>query len=77
MASQIVRKRIEEAFGWAKATAGFHKSRHRGLDRVGRQFTPMAAYNLIRLRCPSFEVICADLGIEHRLTKPRHLWTNG
>ena len=35
-ASQIARKRIEEAFGWAKATAGFRKSRHRGIDRVGR-----------------------------------------
>ena len=48
--SQIVRKRIEEAFGWAKATAGLRKTRHRGLDRVGWQFTfTMAAYNLIRL----------------------------
>jgi transposase len=48
--SQIVRKRIEEAFGWAKATAGFRKTRHRGLGRVGWQFTlTMAAYNLIRL----------------------------
>lgn len=49
-ASQIVRKRIEEAFGWAKATAGLRKARHRGLDRVGWQFIlTMAAYNLIRL----------------------------
>src|SRR3712207_9286602 len=25
----------------------------------------------------SFEAACADLEIEHRLTKPRHPWTNG
>ena len=49
-ASQIVRKRIEEAFGWAKAAAGFALARHRGLARVGWQFTlAMAAYDLIRL----------------------------
>ena len=28
-------------------------------------------------RCHSFEGACADLDIEHRLTKPRHPWTNG
>ena len=28
-------------------------------------------------RCHSFEMACADLDIEHRLTKPRHPWTNG
>ena len=28
-------------------------------------------------RCHSFELACADLNIEHRLTKPRHPWTNG
>jgi transposase InsO family protein len=28
-------------------------------------------------RCHAFEAACADLGIEHRLTKPRHPWTNG
>ncbi len=45
-----VRKRIEEAFGWAKAAAGFSRTRHRGLARVGWQFTlAMAAYNLVRL----------------------------
>ena len=45
-----VRKRIEEMFGWTKATAGFRKTRHRGLARVGRMFTLTAtAYNLVRL----------------------------
>ncbi len=49
-ASQVVRKRIEEVFGWAKSAAGLRKIRHRGLDRVGWQFTlTLAAYNLIRL----------------------------
>ena len=48
--SQIIRKRIEEAFGWTKSAAGLRKTRHRGLARVGWQFTlAMAAYNLIRL----------------------------
>jgi transposase InsO family protein len=27
--------------------------------------------------CHSFELACAQLDIEHRLTKPRHPWTNG
>jgi hypothetical protein len=45
-----LRKRIEEVFGWTKAAAGFRKTRHRGLARVGWMFTLMAtAYNLIRL----------------------------
>jgi transposase len=48
--SQRLRKRIEEGFGWAKAAAGFRKTRHRGLARVGWMFTLTAtAYNLIRL----------------------------
>ena len=31
----------------------------------------------VPFRCHSFEAACADLDIEHRLTKPRHPWTNG
>jgi transposase InsO family protein len=31
----------------------------------------------VLFRCHSFEMACADLDIEHRLTKPRHPWTNG
>jgi transposase InsO family protein len=27
--------------------------------------------------CHAFEAACADLDVEHRLTKPRHPWTNG
>ena len=45
-----VRKRIEEVFGWTKAAAGFRKTHHRGLARVGWMFALTAtAYNLIRL----------------------------
>ena len=48
--SQRIRKRIEEAFGWAKTVAGLRKMRHRGLPKVDWQFTlAMAAYNLVRL----------------------------
>ena len=49
-ASQRLRKRIEEGFGWIKTTGGMAKTRHRGLDRVGWMFTlTAAAYNLVRL----------------------------
>lgn len=48
--SQTIRKRIEEIFGWSKSVAPLRKVRHRGLARVGWQFTLTAtAYNLIRL----------------------------
>jgi hypothetical protein len=36
---QRIRKRVEEAFGWAKTVAGLRKMRHRGLPKVGWQFT--------------------------------------
>jgi transposase len=49
-ASQRVRKRIEEAFGWVKTVGGQTKTRFRGLPRVGFAFTLAAvAYNLVRL----------------------------
>ena len=45
-----MRKRIEDVFGWSKAAAGFRKTRHRGLARVGWMFTLTAtADNLVRL----------------------------
>ena len=48
--SRRMRKRIEEVFGWSKAAAGFRKTHHRGLTRVGWMFTLTAtAYNLVRL----------------------------
>jgi hypothetical protein len=37
-------------FGWAKTSGGLRKTRHRGHDRVGWNFTlTAAAYNLVRL----------------------------
>jgi hypothetical protein len=49
-ASQRIRKRIEEAFGWIKTVAGHDKTRFRGTARVGFAFTfAAAAYNLVRL----------------------------
>jgi hypothetical protein len=54
-----IRKRIEEAFGWAKTVAGLRKARHRGLPKVDWQFTfAMAAYNLVRL--PKLLVVAAS-----------------
>lgn len=50
-------------------------------DPTGDGWTPedikaMRADGVL-FRCHSFEAACADLDIEHRLTKPRHPWTNG
>jgi IS5 family transposase len=48
--SQILRKRIEETFGWTKSTAEMRKTRHRGLARVDWIFTlANTAYNLVRI----------------------------
>ena len=50
-ASQRVRKRIEEAFGWMKTVGGLRKLHHRGGPLVAWIFTfTAAAYNLVRLR---------------------------
>ena len=49
-ASQRIRKRIEEAFGWMKTVAGLRKTKLRGLPKVDWAFTfAVAAYNLVRL----------------------------
>jgi transposase len=49
-ASQRIRKRIEETFGWTKTIAGMRKTKLRGLPKVDWAFTfAAAAYNLIRL----------------------------
>jgi len=49
-ASQRIRKRLEEAFGWLKVIGGQAKTKFRGLERVGFAFTfTAAAYNLVRL----------------------------
>ncbi|MDH7785730.1 transposase InsO family protein [Ochrobactrum sp. 19YEA23] len=50
-------------------------------DPTGDGWTPEDIKAMRRdnvpFRCHSFEMACADLDIEHRLTKPRHPWTNG
>ena len=49
-ASQRIRKRIEEAFGWIKAVAGLRRTKLRGLAKVDWAFTFAAtAYNLVRM----------------------------
>jgi len=49
--SQRMRKRVEEIFGWLKTVGMSRKVRHRGLPRVGWNFTfALAAYNLVRIR---------------------------
>ena len=50
IASQKVRRRIEEIFGWMKTVGGFRKTRYRGLERVNfAGYLVGAAYNLVRL----------------------------
>ena len=49
--SQILRKRVEEIFGWAKTIGMLRKTRHRGVQRVQWAFTlTTAAFNLVRMR---------------------------
>ena len=49
-ASQRIRKRIEEAFGWIKTVAGLRQTKLRGLRKVDWAFTfATAAYDLVRL----------------------------
>ena len=49
-ASQKVRRRIEEIFGWMKTVGGFRKTRYRGLARVDfAGYLVATAYNLVRL----------------------------
>lgn len=49
-ASQKVRKRIEEIFGWAKTTGCLRKSRYRGVERThaAGQYV-VGTYNLVRM----------------------------
>ena len=49
--SQIIRKRVEEVFGWGKSVGPMRKTKFRGVARVGFQMLlTMAGYNLIRMR---------------------------
>jgi transposase len=48
--SQVIRKRVEEIFGWNKSIGGLAQVKLRGLAKVNALFTfALAAYNLIRL----------------------------
>ncbi len=48
--SLIIRKRIEEIFGWAKTVGGLRKARFTGLSKVdARKVFTFAAYNLTRM----------------------------
>ena len=50
-ASQCIRKRVEEAFGWAKSIGRVRQTVFRGLERVNMQFLlTMTANNLVRMR---------------------------
>jgi len=49
-ASQRVRKRIEEIFGWTKTTGCFRKTRYRGAERTHAQGQyVVATWNLVRM----------------------------
>jgi transposase len=48
--SQVIRKRVEDIFGWAKTVGGFRKTRMKGQARTSTSgFFVMAAYNLTRM----------------------------
>lgn len=54
--SQIVRKRIEEHFGWAKTVGRIRQTVYRGLRRVDQQFKfTMTASNIVRMA----RILCA------------------
>lgn len=55
-ASQIVRKRIEQFFGWGKTVGGLRKSRVKGIVRTAQlMLLTGSAYNLLRISrlCPA------------------------
>jgi hypothetical protein len=48
--SQVVRKRVEEIFGWDKSIGGLAQVKLRGLAKVQALFAfALVAYNLIRM----------------------------
>ncbi len=61
--SQIVRKRIEEHFGWSKTVGRIRQTVFRGLQRVDQQFKlTMTASNLMRLARMPGAVPCGAPG---------------
>lgn len=55
---------------------GTHFSEPSGETWTPAEIKQMRADKVL-FRCHAFEGACARLDIEHRLTKPRHPWTNG
>jgi hypothetical protein len=48
--SQLMRKRVEETFGWMKTVGGLRRTRYRGRARVQMHaYLVAAAYNLVRM----------------------------
>ncbi|MBB3710037.1 transposase InsO family protein [Aminobacter aminovorans] len=56
--------------------SGTHFTDPAGDGWTHQDIKAMRAQN-VPFRCHAFEAACTDLDIEHRLTKPRHPWTNG
>jgi transposase len=55
--SQIIRKRIEEHFGWGKTVGGIRQTLFRGIDRVDWHFKlTMSASNILRIARMPFAV---------------------
>jgi len=49
-ASQRVRKRVEEIFGWLKTVGGFRRTRFKGKRKTQlAAYLTAAAYNLVRM----------------------------
>ena len=49
--SQIIRKRIEEVFGWGKTVGPMRKTKLRGVARVGfEMMLTVTGFNLVRMR---------------------------
>ena len=78
-------KQVEEVFGWVKTVAVLVETRHRGLGRVGWQFTlTLVACNLVRLPkllAPLFEAtlrsvrqeVDAEIGLGIDISIPKNL----
>ena len=67
---------IEGAIGSSSMARGTHFTDPKGAAWTPEEIKALRAENAL-LRAHAFEYACADLDIEHRLTKPRHPWTNG
>lgn len=48
--SQVIRKRVEEIFGWVKTIGGLRRSRYRGVERTQAWgYFVVSSYNLLRM----------------------------